>query len=100
MFRPCDFAMIGIAVRQRLRWRRGFCCCAARLQLLVAFVVGMLGCRAPMFTTANLPAEYQAPVLPASTELNLERMGGWAVGSSQIDAGDLLAITVYSGSGD
>jgi len=100
MFRPCDFAMIGIAVRQRLRWRCGFCCCAARLQLLVALVVGILGCRAPMFTTANLPAEYQAPVLPASTELNLERMGGWAVGSSQIDAGDLVAITVYSGSGD
>ncbi len=64
-------------------------------------MIGMLaGCRAPNFTARSLPSAYQAPSPPASNELNLERMGSWAVGSSQIDSGDLVAVTVYSGSGD
>jgi polysaccharide export outer membrane protein len=73
---------------------------AAALKVAVALICALGGCRAPTYTVHSLPLDFQAPMLPASSELNLERMGGWAVGSSQIDAGDLVAITVYSGSGD
>jgi polysaccharide export outer membrane protein len=73
---------------------------AAALKIAIVLACALGGCRGPTYTVHSLPLDFQAPVLPASSELNLERMGGWAVGSSLIDAGDLVAITVYSGSGD
>ncbi len=60
----------------------------------------LVGCRSGIYTARNLPVAYQAPALPASTELNLEQMGGYAVDSSQINPGDLVAITVFSGIDD
>jgi polysaccharide export outer membrane protein len=100
MFRPCDLAIKGIVVCRRLRhWCR--CSHGATVLSIIAYVASLLtGCRSGIYTARNLPLAYQAPALPTSTELNLEQMGGFAVDSSQIDAGDLVAITVFSGIGD
>jgi polysaccharide export outer membrane protein len=99
MFRPCVFAKNDIDGCRHLR-RRRFIDGAAALKVAVALICALGGCRGPTYTVHSLPLDFQAPALPPSTELNLERMGGWAAGSSLIDAGDLVAITVYSGSGD
>jgi polysaccharide export outer membrane protein len=100
MFRPCDFAKNDIDRCRRKRRRCRFIESAGVLKFAVLLICAVCGCHGPTYTVHSLPLDFQAPALPPSTELNLERMGGWAVGSSLIDAGDLVAITVYSGSGD
>lgn len=70
------------------------------LQIIASAMSVLGGCRSANYTAKSLPLEYQAAAIPPSSELNLERMGSWAARSSLIEPGDLVAITVYSGSGD
>ncbi len=63
-------------------------------------VCELLGCRTGNYTSRSMPVELQAPTMPTSTGLNLERMGSDGVGTSQIGAGDLISITIVSGSAD
>jgi polysaccharide biosynthesis/export protein len=60
----------------------------------------VLGCRSPYYKAASLPAEFQAQPAAASTAINLERMAGRGDGTSQIAPGDLVEITIVSGSGE
>jgi polysaccharide export outer membrane protein len=66
----------------------------------LSVLVAIAGCRTATFTTRDLPVAYQAPLVPPSSDLKLERMGTWAVGSSQIEPGDLVSITILSGNAD
>jgi polysaccharide export outer membrane protein len=58
------------------------------------------GCRAGNLSARNMPLELQAPLVPASSSINLERMGSDGARTSQIAAGDLVSITIVSGSAD
>ncbi len=101
MFRLCDSATKGIVVTPcRLRLVRRYFRSAAVMGCIASVACALAGCHSVDYNARSLPLEYQAPALPTSTELNLEQMGGFAVGSSQIDAGDLVTVTVYSGNGD
>src|SRR5690242_12491777 len=79
MFRPCDFAKNDIVGCRRLR-RGHLVDGAAALKFVVVLICALCGCHGPTYTVHSLPLDFQAPALPPSTELNLERMGGWAVG--------------------
>jgi polysaccharide export outer membrane protein len=75
-----------------------------RSNLLLAGVLILLpiwiGCRTAHYSAENLPAELQVAPAPVETGINLARMGGAGIGTSQIGAGDLIEITIVSGSGD
>jgi polysaccharide export outer membrane protein len=58
------------------------------------------GCRTGNLSARNMPLELQAPLVPTSSAINLERMGSDGAGTSQIAAGDLVSITIVSGSAD
>jgi polysaccharide export outer membrane protein len=60
----------------------------------------LTGCRSAHYSASHLPQELRVPAAPAETGINLERMGGAGVGTSQIGTGDLVEITIVSGSGD
>ena len=66
----------------------------------MAFGCVLEGCQSPNYTARNLPLELQAPAAPASTGINLERLGSSGIGTSQIGPGDLVEITVVSGNSD
>jgi polysaccharide biosynthesis/export protein len=59
-----------------------------------------IGCRTANYSAKNLPPELRVDPAPVATRINLEQMGGAGVGTSQIGAGDLVEITIVSGSGD
>jgi polysaccharide export outer membrane protein len=65
--------------------------------LLTLLVAGM-GCRTADYRASSLPEVLRVPPAPKTTVLNLERMGGADGGTSEIGAGDLLDITIVSGS--
>jgi polysaccharide export outer membrane protein len=69
---------------------------AIALALCVATVAG---CKTVDYTAANLPAELLAVPQP-NTDINLERMVGSSVGTSQIGPDDLVQITIVSGNGE
>jgi polysaccharide export outer membrane protein len=58
------------------------------------------GCKTANYKAAELPLELRATPAPASSGINLERMVGAGVGTSQIGPGDLVQITIVSGSGE
>ncbi len=60
----------------------------------------LVGCRTAHYSAKHLPQELLVSAAPADTGINLERMGGAGVGTSQIGTGDLVQITIVSGSGD
>jgi hypothetical protein len=63
-------------------------------------LVSLAGCRTAHYSAKHLPQELHVPPAPLETGINLERMGGAGVGTSQIGIGDLVEITIVSGSGD
>jgi polysaccharide export outer membrane protein len=97
---------IHVACRKRTTRlaRRGRWNCA-RIGLYCRFVVLVViglapGCKTTHYKAAELPVELRAAPAPASTGVNLERMAGAGVGTSQIGPGDLVQITIVSGSGE
>jgi protein involved in polysaccharide export with SLBB domain len=91
----------------RSRFARSLCKVSLRAKgcTLVALtffcIASMLtGCRTANYSAKQLPQELLVPPAPAETGINLERMGGAGVGTSQIGTGDLVQITIVSGSGD
>jgi polysaccharide export outer membrane protein len=74
---------------------------ARAASVIVVAMMAVCGCRTASFTASNLPVELRAIPAPTSTGINLERMaGGGGVGTSQIGPGDLVEITIVSGSGE
>jgi polysaccharide biosynthesis/export protein len=73
---------------------------AQRQMCALVLLCSMVGCRSNYYTARSLPVGLQAPSLPVSTALNLERMGAEGVGTSQIGPGDLVSLTIVSGSED
>jgi polysaccharide export outer membrane protein len=77
-----------------------------RAPIMTQFTVTMIcvgaltGCRTANLSARNMPAELQAPLLPNTSAINLERLGGDVIGASQIGPGDLVSITIVSGSAD
>jgi polysaccharide export outer membrane protein len=59
----------------------------------------VLGCQAN-YKARNLPLALQAPPAPTSSNINLEQMSGAGVGTAQIGPGDLVQITIVTGSSD
>ncbi len=98
MSRRLDFARLSITVRRSWQNWRG---CARHCGVLILLMTQVLaGCRTANYNAASLPVELRAMPAPASTGINLERMVGGGVGTSQIGAGDLVQITIVSGSGE
>jgi polysaccharide export outer membrane protein len=60
----------------------------------------LAGCRTGNIKARNLPTDLQAPPIPTSSAINLERMGSDGVSTSQIGPGDLVSITIVSGSAE
>jgi polysaccharide export outer membrane protein len=67
---------------------------------LSCIVPALPGCRTAHYSAKHLPQELHVAAAPAETGINLERMGAAGVGTSQIGTGDLVQITIVSGSGD
>jgi polysaccharide export outer membrane protein len=98
---PCrfDFPRHDLTARRirRGRWVASF----LPVGRLVFFATAALlsGCRTANYTAANLPAELRASPAPESRGINVEQMAGAGAGTSQIGPGDLVEITIVSGSG-
>jgi polysaccharide biosynthesis/export protein len=100
MFRACDIAMNATSARRRARSCVPLMRPSAAQIILFSVVTAMAGCRTPNYTARSLPVDMQAPAMPPSAALNVEQMAGAGTSSSQIGSGDLVAITIVSGSGD
>jgi polysaccharide export outer membrane protein len=74
--------------------------CARSIFAVVAILMVIAGCRTANYSAASLPVELRATPAPASTGINLDRMAGEGVGTSQIGPGDLVQITIVSGNGE
>src|SRR5688572_10217852 len=97
--------MPGRFARQRLTSRRSEraglpCACLAVCAATACALFTFVGCNATGYKAASLPIELQAAAAPTSTGINLERMVGAGVGTSQIGPGDLVQVTIVSGSSD
>jgi polysaccharide biosynthesis/export protein len=73
---------------------------AARQLRALVLLCAIVGCRSNYYTARSLPVGLQAPPIPDSSALNLERIGADGVGTSQIGPGDLVSLTIVSGSAD
>jgi len=73
---------------------------AMRQTCALVLICAIAGCRSSYYTARSLPVGLQAPSHPVSTALNLERMGAEGAGTSQIGPGDLVSLTIVSGSED
>jgi polysaccharide export outer membrane protein len=96
-----DLARQLLTARLPRRERRCYACrvgCGTLIGL--AIVATTVGCKTANYTAAELPVELRAAPAPASTGINLERMVGAGAGTSQIGPGDLVQITIVSGSGE
>ncbi len=69
---------------------------------LIALVVALAttGCRTANYTAANLPEPLRVPPMPTASGINLQQMGVGGIGTSQLAPGDLVEITIVSGTGD
>jgi polysaccharide export outer membrane protein len=68
---------------------------------LVAMIAALCcGCKTVDYTAANLPPEMLAVPPPPSNGINLERMVGSSVGTTQLGPDDLVQITIVSGNSD
>ena len=69
---------------------------------LIALLVSMLttGCRTANYSAANLPTALRVEPMPTASGINLKRMGAGGTGTSQLGPGDLVEITIVSGTGD
>jgi polysaccharide export outer membrane protein len=101
MPRSIDLARQSLSLRLARRGREQ---CARRAgfgrfvaMLLIALTAG---CKTANYNAATLPVELRASPAPPSAGINLERMAGAGVGTSQIGPGDLVQITIVSGSGE
>jgi polysaccharide biosynthesis/export protein len=74
--------------------------CAIWQTYAFVFFCASVGCRSHYYTARSLPLGLQASPILTSTALNLERMGADGVGTSQIGPGDLISLTIVSGSED
>jgi len=93
-----DFARHELTSR---RARRAGGRCASDIGLAaISVLLCMAGCRTANYSAVNLPVELRAAPAPVSSGINLERMVGAGVGTSQIGPGDLVQITIVSGSGE
>jgi polysaccharide biosynthesis/export protein len=81
---------------------RELCAHRAALGRFVAMllIASTAGCKTANYNAAELPVELRASPAPPSAGINLERMAGAGVGTSQIGPGDLVQITIVSGSGE
>jgi polysaccharide biosynthesis/export protein len=100
MFYQCDLLL-------RSRFARTMCagehCSKARTVVVLALsciAPALSGCQTANYSANRLPQELLVAAAPAETGINLERMGAAGVGTSQIGTGDLVQITIVSGSGD
>lgn len=91
----------------RSRFARAACgggrCSTGRILIVLALssiVSTLTSCRTAHYSAKHLPQELHVAPAPLDTGINLERMGGAGVGTSQIGTGDLVEITIVSGSGD
>jgi polysaccharide export outer membrane protein len=66
--------------------------------LLLAFA--LTGCQASPYRAADLPAHLRAAPTHRSKDLDLTRLAGQGVGTSEIGPGDLVELTITSGRGD
>jgi polysaccharide export outer membrane protein len=67
---------------------------------LVTFTALAAGCRTTQYTAANLPAQLRVQPASPTAGINLDQIVGDGVGTSQIGPGDLVEITIVSGSGE
>jgi polysaccharide biosynthesis/export protein len=63
-------------------------------------IVVTTGCRTANYTAASLPDPLRVPPMSTASEINLTRMSGGGTGTSQLGPGDLVEITIVSGTGD
>jgi polysaccharide biosynthesis/export protein len=95
MPQSCEPTCQPAAARLRLRASNP----AARAMVIcVSMVTALIGCRATSYTAARLPPHLEVPPAPATTGINLAQMvGRGGGGTSQIEYGDLVEITIASG---
>jgi polysaccharide export outer membrane protein len=95
-----DLARQDLAARLPRRGRGFYAGRSAHWTLIgLTILISTTGCKTANYKAAELPVELRAAPAPASTGINLERMVGAGVGTSQIGPGDLVQITIVSGSG-
>jgi polysaccharide export outer membrane protein len=100
MHRPRNTGTLKLIRGRQIR-RPAYAARATRFVPVVAILcISLAGCRAGNLKARNMPLELQAPLLPSSTSMNLERMGSDGAGTAQIGPGDLVSITIVSGSAD
>jgi polysaccharide export outer membrane protein len=86
--------------------RRAAACCSrslggsARASLLsvVVLLVALLGCQSPHLTAETMPAALEVASANPTPYMNIAEMVAPGTGTNQISAGDLLEMTVTSGS--
>jgi polysaccharide export outer membrane protein len=104
MLRRKQLVVRCLFARRRARRRSAIGCSrtSSRVNLIAwLWLAGVLaGCRGGAYTASTLPLEMQAAPLPPNSSLNLEQLSAAGVGSSQIGPGDLVQITIVSGSGE
>jgi polysaccharide export outer membrane protein len=96
---PGRFARQGLTSRRSERAGLLRACVAVGAATMCV-LAPLAGCNTTGYEAASLPIELQAASAPESTGINLERMVGAGVGTSQIGPGDLVQITIVSGSSD
>lgn len=70
------------------------------MPLACLFVLLLLGCRTPYYTAKTLPPQLHADPVSTKTDINLQQLIGNNAGTLQIGPGDLVEITIVSGSGE
>jgi polysaccharide export outer membrane protein len=63
-------------------------------------VVAFVGCRTANYTAANLPEALRVQPVPVTKGINLARLNRGGSGTSQLGPGDLVEVTIVSGTGD
>lgn len=74
--------------------------CAHAWVIAMTMVLLATGCRTANYTAANLPDALRVQPLPTTSGINLKQMGAGGTGTSQLNPGDLVELTIVSGSGD
>jgi len=60
----------------------------------------LVGCRTANYSARNLPEVMRVQPMPTASGINLTQMSNSGIGTSQLGPGDLVEITMMSGTGD
>jgi polysaccharide biosynthesis/export protein len=68
--------------------------------IALATIVVITGCRTANYTASNLPEPLRVQPMPTASSINLQQMGSGGASTTQLGPGDLVDVTVVSGTGD